>query len=147
MTEPLELEEEHEGADLCLCCLAPTRPVGLFCDDCGAPLGFIATALPFERTLAEGFLLRRAIQEPRHLLTVVGIWCIFGGYTVLGGIWVMVVWDLARTFGIAGLQGLISIETFGLMGFVVIGLLGVVQVTRNYIIHLRRSGGADQEPD
>ena len=48
-----------------------------FCAGCGAPLTSFASTQPFERTLAEGFAYRQAVESPRKLIVVAGIWLIF----------------------------------------------------------------------
>jgi hypothetical protein len=43
---------------------------------------------PFERLFAEGFIYRQAADRPRSLITVLGVWFIFG-MLALGGLLVM----------------------------------------------------------
>jgi ribosomal protein L40E len=64
--------------ELCLHCVTPHDPTADFCRSCGAPLTSFAATLPFERTLAEGFAYRQAVEQPRKLIVVAGIWFIFG---------------------------------------------------------------------
>lgn len=55
-----------------------------FCGSCGAPLTTFASTLPFERTLAEGYAYRQAVESPRKLIVVLGIWMIFLPLAITG---------------------------------------------------------------
>ncbi len=124
-------EDRAEGAELCLCCLGETRPAANFCHRCGAPQGFLATALPYQKILAEGFFHRRAIQDPRNRVTVIGVWLVFG-QMALGGCWMT--WQLLGL----GSPGLLFRDgsLLGALAWSVttgaIGVAGLVQVTLNY---------------
>ena len=74
---PLETE-------LCLHCVTPHDPTADFCRSCGAPLTSFAATLPFERTLAEGFAYRQAVEQPRKLIVVAGIWILFVAMGAVG---------------------------------------------------------------
>ena len=67
-----------EGADLCIGCLHPVRPGSELCIMCGAPHGALSGILPLLRVLAEGYVLRQAVQNPPSWFSVFGVWVIFG---------------------------------------------------------------------
>jgi hypothetical protein len=72
-----EEEESGEADDLCTACLTPYGRLAYFCPRCGAPINTFASTLPFERTLAEGYAYRQAVESPRKFIVVAGIWVIF----------------------------------------------------------------------
>lgn len=69
-----ELEEEQ----LCTSCTTPNPTTAHFCAKCGAPLSSFASIAPFEHLFAEGFIYRAAAERPRRLITVIGVWVLFG---------------------------------------------------------------------
>ena len=69
---------EPREEQLCTSCAAPNEPTADFCVKCGAPLSSFSMIAPFERLFAEGFIYRQAADRPRSLITVLGIWFIFG---------------------------------------------------------------------
>ncbi|WP_367873991.1 hypothetical protein [Luteolibacter sp. Populi] len=73
-----------DGRDICLNCMAPYGPLMDFCAGCGAPLTSFASTQPFERTLAEGYAYRQAVESPRKLIVVAGIWLIFVPMAIAG---------------------------------------------------------------
>lgn len=135
-TEYVE-DGDEVAVELCCCCVKPVAPGANFCGGCGAPLNFFATTLPYQRILAEGFFLRRAISEPRSMLTVAGVWVFFSGYLAMGGIAVAERWweqhptarleDFAEWLMMAG-------YAFGAAG---IGIAALLQVTWNYVRYVR----------
>lgn len=72
--EPIPPTEQ----ELCPQCLEQNRPGTNFCWNCGAPLSAYAATGPFERLFAEGNAYRRATEQPRRPIVVLGIWLIFG---------------------------------------------------------------------
>ncbi|BDS08226.1 hypothetical protein NT6N_32660 [Oceaniferula spumae] len=136
------LEDELDGPDLCLCCLSPVKHAANFCSDCGAPLGFLAATIPYQRVLAEGYLYRRAIQSPKSILTVSGIWLIFGTQMIVG------YWGLRNIIPqLSMVRSLLDTVFVGMQllssGWFFIGLAGVIMVTLNYTKHIRTSHQAD----
>jgi hypothetical protein len=80
-TEPEQSSEkpsETEEKQLCVSCVFPNDPEAHFCAKCGAPLSSYAATGPFERIFAEGHVYRQAVERPRRLIVVIGIWMIFG---------------------------------------------------------------------
>jgi hypothetical protein len=69
---------ESDEKQLCTSCMTPNEPTAHFCIKCGAPLSSFATFAPFERLFAEGFIYRQAVDSPRKMIVVLGIWLIFG---------------------------------------------------------------------
>lgn len=76
---------------------------------------------PFERLLAEGFIYRRAAEQPRRLITVIGIWVLFGvpGLTCLLFAAMSDVPEMAGT-AVLGIMPIISLAM-------------IWKTTRNYI--------------
>ena len=70
--------EESCEKKLCPGCLAPNDPSANFCVKCGAPLTPYAAIGPFESIQAQGYIYRRAAEQPARLIVVIGIWVIFG---------------------------------------------------------------------
>ncbi len=86
-SEPEISEQAPGGLDekqLCLNCVFPNETEAHFCANCGAPLSSYAATGPFERIFAEGHVYRQAVEQPRSLVVVVGIWVIFGVPALLG---------------------------------------------------------------
>ena len=84
-----DLPELHEE-QLCTSCTEPNEPSADFCVKCGAPLSSYSMIAPFERLFAEGFIYRQAADRPRNLITVLGVWFIFG-MVALGGLTMIVI--------------------------------------------------------
>ncbi|MEP4078973.1 hypothetical protein [Haloferula sp.] len=125
-----------EGADLCIGCLYPVRPGSQLCVKCGAPHGELAGFLPLTRVLAEGYVYRQAVQNPRSWISVAGIWMLFGVH-VIGG--------FAVTLLMQGPIGWYWGQIIVLLGFIVgpvalalFALFGIVQSTCNYLMRGRR---------
>ena len=72
-----DLPGPHEE-QICTSCVALNEPSAGFCLKCGAPLSSFSMITPFERLFAEGFIYREAANRPRKLITVLGVWFIFG---------------------------------------------------------------------
>ncbi len=70
--------QEPGESQLCVCCVLPNETSANFCSACGAPLNSYAATGPFERLFAEGHAYRQAVQRPRSLIVVMGVWMIFG---------------------------------------------------------------------
>lgn len=137
-TRNVKLDDDcSDGVEMCLCCLAPTRPAANFCDDCGAPLGFIGATLPFEQILAEGFILRRAVHTPRSPLTLVGILLIFGTNFLVSAAMAVVAWKDGRSA--ESEVALLPVLVFA--GAMSIYAWGVILAARNYA-RFRREGAA-----
>ncbi len=88
---------EPEEKQLCTSCAAPNEPERHFCLKCGAPLSSFSTIAPFEHLFAEGFIYREAVERPRRLMTVLGVWLLFG-MMVLGTLAGLVLWGRPVTF-------------------------------------------------
>jgi quinol-cytochrome oxidoreductase complex cytochrome b subunit len=83
---------------------------------------------PFERLFAEGFIYRQAADHPRSLITVLGVWFIFG-VLGLGGL-IMIIAATQSTVG-----GLVATIVAVLFGAAMIGvsLAMIWKTTRNYL--------------
>lgn len=133
-------DERRDGADLCPSCLAEVWPDMSLCHRCGAPQDFIAGSLPFLRVLAEGYIYRRAVTEPRSMWSVAGVWVIFGGLIVQGA---GPVWTVAESITRDG--SLLSVFAVKVLPFLVVaigavtlGVAGIWQCTRNYVAYRRK---------
>lgn len=122
--------EPPEEQLLCTSCAAPNRPSAHFCIKCGAPLSSYAMIAPFERLFAEGFIYRRATEHPRNLITVSGIWFIFG-MMALGGL-IIAIFSITSDAGPGTAIGLMLGSAL-MIGSLVI----IVKTTRNYLINNR----------
>ena len=133
-----------EAEELCLCCLTPVPPAANFCRKCLAPTGFIAGTMPFEQVLAEGFVYHRAVQRPRSLMSVIGIWIIFAGHVVTGWLFLSAYWE---TRGFANDLGDHLVQFQFLAGgcLILVGVAGIWQTTLNYLRRERVSFEEDDE--
>jgi zinc-ribbon domain len=123
---------------LCTCCAAPNRPTANFCAKCGAPLNPLVMISPFERLFSEGFIYRQATEHPRKLITVLGIWFLFG-MVALGGLMITIL-AVSASMDLATL-----IEVILGSAIIAFSLLIILKTTRNYLIRNRiehhQSGG------
>jgi zinc-ribbon domain len=123
-SDSLQPLPEQEEKQLCTNCAAPNEPSVHFCVKCGAPLSSFATFAPFERILAEGFIYRQAANCPRSLITVLGVWLIFG-FTALTGL------SLLSFVSNSGDGGTIMGVVFG-VPMILFSLVMIWKTTRNY---------------
>ena len=84
-----DLPGPHEE-QICTSCAAPNESSADFCRKCGAPLSSFSMIAPFERLFAEGFIYREAANRPRKLITVLGVWFVFGMMASVGLIMIIV---------------------------------------------------------
>ena len=122
-----DLPEPHEE-QLCTSCAAPNEPTADFCVRCGAPLSSFSMIAPFERLFAEGFIYRQAAGHPRSMITVLGVWFIFG-MLALGGLLIMSM-GFQSTGG--GLVATIVAIVFG-AAILAVSLTMIWKTTRNYL--------------
>jgi len=129
MIDESEDDNNHSGPDLCIHCLKPVGHNANFCIHCRAPLGFLAGAVPYYSVFAEGFILRTAVTHPRNLMTVLGVWIIFGNYLIMGLalLWVslsvsLILRDSWVTYYLLAMYA----------GMVLVGASGVIRCTRNF---------------
>ena len=130
-------EERPDGVDLCIHCLEPVGYHAHFCIHCRAPQGFLAATVPYISVFAEGFIWRTAVCSPRHWLSVVGIWFVFGCYmlTGIGGLsWVY--YEGFSSFSSWGEYCFAAIN----VGLVVLGGGGIIRSTVNYFRYKRGMG-------
>jgi hypothetical protein len=69
--------EMDEGGALCPHCLAPVDDLDHFCPACARPITSHATIDPMGQVYSAGHAYRQATESPK-LITVIGIWLIFG---------------------------------------------------------------------
>ncbi|MEM1083381.1 MAG: hypothetical protein AAGI48_04620 [Verrucomicrobiota bacterium] len=124
-------DERLEGADLCICCLFPVRPGSDLCLKCGAPHGALAGFFPLTRVLAEGYILRQAVQRPRSLWSVAGIWVLYFPQAALGLVVLPVLKEpIALSWEWAGyLLGYVV----GVLANTLLGLAAMMQSVHNYL--------------
>jgi membrane protein CcdC involved in cytochrome C biogenesis len=119
--------EPHEE-QLCTSCAARNEPSADFCVKCGAPLSSFSMIAPFERLFAEGFIYRQAADRPRNLVTVIGVWFIFG-MMALGSLIFMVA--IFQSTG-DGLVATIIATVFG-TALLAFSIAMIWKTTRNYL--------------
>jgi hypothetical protein len=119
--------EPHEE-QLCTSCAAPNDPAADFCVKCGAPLSSFSMIAPFERLFAEGFIYRQAAGRPRSLITVLGVWFLFG-ILALGSLLVMALPFQSKG---GGLVATVVTVVFGAFFFAV-SFVMIWKTTRNYL--------------
>jgi hypothetical protein len=85
----------------------PNEPETHFCVKCGAPLTSYASTGPFEHLFAEGRVYRQAAERPRSFIVVLGIWIIFGAFSLTG--LVLVALNRDGSFGDAVLGALLIV--------------------------------------
>jgi hypothetical protein len=83
---------------------------------------------PFERLFAEGFIYRQAADHPRKLITVLGVWFIFG-IMASGGLIIMTI--AFQSMGV-GLIATITGVAFG-AAIIAFSLAMIWKTTRNYL--------------
>lgn len=69
--------DDGTGIDLCPSCLQGVPYPDTLCPHCGAPVCGTAGMAPWERTLAEGFIYRSAVANPRKRIVLTGVWLLF----------------------------------------------------------------------
>jgi len=75
---------EGEEKLLCCCCMSPNESSAYFCANCGAPLGWFSTLGPFESAFSEGYIVRRATENPHSPIILIGVWLIFFPLITIG---------------------------------------------------------------
>jgi len=85
-----EITLAEDGADLCIHCLKPVGYNASFCNHCRAPLSFLAGNVPYYSVFAQGFIFRTAVQEPKNLTTVLGVWAMFGYMASYGALFAVI---------------------------------------------------------
>ncbi len=83
MTED-ELNNQEMDIELCLGCLYANEPGTHFCSKCNTPLSSLATIGPWERLQAQRHIYANAASNPQRLISVIGIWLIFGNMFLMG---------------------------------------------------------------
>ncbi len=78
-------EDDGTGIDLCPSCLQGVPYADSLCPHCGAPISGTAGMAPWERTLAEGFIYRSAVANPRKPIVLIGVWLVFLPVLVTNG--------------------------------------------------------------
>jgi ribosomal protein L40E len=115
-----EMNDDQEKA-LCTSCMASNEPSAHFCAKCGAPLTPYAATGPFESILAEGHVYRQAVEKPRNLVVVLGMWLIFGMIALGAVVMLFVGRDVGFEYLIAG-------------AFLLpVSLIMIWKTTRNYL--------------
>lgn len=120
---------DADGADLCIHCLKPIGQHACFCIHCRAPLSFLAGTVSYYSVLAEGFIYRTAVQQPKRLFVVIGVWAVFGSMAISGG---MLVW-LYHTLGDYMAAWVIMFYQLLHGLYTLIGISGVYQSTMNFL--------------
>ncbi len=110
---------------LCPHCMEPTDPISHFCQSCGGPVSQHATIDPLGQIYAQGHAYRNSTGRPTRLLTVIGVWLIFGTQVPL--------------LGFAGMANPLGDPAVSLFAIVLAGIYGVFtyKTTSRYIRALR----------
>lgn len=116
--------------DLCVHCLEVVGHHANFCIHCRAPLGFLAGTVPYYSVFAEGFILRTAVCKPRNLITVIGVWFIFGNYLLMGFWLAWYAFPESLTLTKNWTHWYFT-AIYG--GMTAIGLVGIIRCTSNYV--------------
>jgi len=131
----MENSGQNENPAICPSCLTPNKAFEAFCQNCGAPIGGIATLDPIQSIHTQGFMLRKAVDERPRLIVLVGMWILFFP-ALLGSVYAAS--RLIRVGG--GLANFIFFWAFVGLGYASIVIL--YRVTKNYV---RNSKADDQE--
>ena len=124
-----EITLDEDGADLCIHCLKPVGEHAAFCIHCRAPLGFLAGSVSYYSVIAEGFIYRTAVQQPKRLSVVIGVWVIFGFMAISGAfsVYAFHLWaEYYKEWIVTYFQLM-----YGL--YSVIGVSAIYQSTMNYL--------------
>ena len=122
-------EPEESFLDDPILCVHCTRTIpwdANLCIHCKAPQNFIASADPYQRIHAEGFILRTAAEKPRSWWTVIGIWLLVGTWSIP----VFIASWLAWQFG--GLTRSFNPTSLGPLVIAAAGTVLVVKTTVNF---------------
>ena len=121
-------EIDPEAENLCPGCLHTVEYDQLLCGHCGSPQDFLSATIPYISVLAEGYVYQKAITSPQHWLSVAGIWMIFGTFVLFGCFTLTEVWSSRAFFDRLELTCQAALG----IGFVTVGLRGVLCSTRNF---------------
>ncbi|GAB4108182.1 MAG: hypothetical protein Kow00105_14440 [Phycisphaeraceae bacterium] len=112
--------EEFEQM-LCPHCMEPADPISHFCPSCGGPISQHATIDPMGQIYAQGHAYRNSTGRPTRLMTVIGVWLIFGTQIPL--------------LGFAGIANPLGDPAVSLFSLVLAGIYGVFvyKTTSRYI--------------
>ncbi|MEM7143734.1 MAG: hypothetical protein AAF591_01285 [Verrucomicrobiota bacterium] len=77
LSEPPDSDSPFQKV-LCPACLELVYENAVLCPHCRASQSFLGGTLPYESIFAEGFIYRRAANNPQSPVVVLGIWIIFG---------------------------------------------------------------------
>jgi len=88
-------EDDGTGIDLCPSCLQGVPYADSLCPHCGAPISGTAGMAPWERTLAEGFIYRSAVANPRKPIVLIGVWSVFLPVLISNGF--VIGWEFQRS--------------------------------------------------
>ena len=127
MENDIAPEPSDEPTPICISCLEAVDESTVFCPDCRAPLSYIASSVPFYDIFAEGFIYRKAIEKPQSLISLIGVWVIFGFFAIIAFGYFMMADFKSESEG----EVVLYIGTGIFFG--VIGVIGVCRCTGNYI--------------
>jgi hypothetical protein len=135
--EAAEVESDvppNGEAALCTCCLFPNLPESRWCKRCGAPTSPLTGVLMPDAAISTGFVYRRAVETPFKAVLLYGVWLHF-----FPGLLINIV--IVRAIFANINAGMIEFIIFWLaiLGCLICGSV-LYRVTRNYVLHLRRTG-------
>ena len=131
-----EVEDEDFSIELCPGCLNENKPGTHFCGKCGSPLSTFAATAPWERIEAERHIYANAASNPRKIISLIGIWLIFGNMFWMGTFLVIMVFpglienEISELIGPALDHIVLGIVAGGFFAFV--GGYVTIRTTVNY---------------
>jgi hypothetical protein len=110
----------------CVSCLAQNAQSAPFCQQCGAPIGAMATVDPVQTIQTEGFLLRKALEGRPKPIVFLGLWILYLPMLLAGA-------GIAIYMIVNG-RGLAAFVFFWAgMGLASFGFFVLYRATRNYL--------------
>jgi hypothetical protein len=106
---PSETTEPETLPVICPSCLTPNSANQHFCQKCGTPLTSHAEIDPMGQIFAQGDVFRKAIDNPRRPIVIVGMWLICGPNAIF--LTSLTVWTLTRPF-VERFKGIQDVLTF-----------------------------------
>lgn len=127
----MEKEQQDKDIEIELCpgCLNENIPGTHFCNRCGSPLSSFAAIGPWERIQAERHIYANAASNPQSLISLLGIWLIFGGMFGIGiALSVILLFEWPDLYVYGALWELLMIPFL-----IFVGGFVTIRTTRNYI--------------
>lgn len=155
MTDSSDQHTHHEPEQveqmLCPHCMEPVDPISHFCNACGGPISAHAAIDPMGQVYSAGHAYRNSTNRPTKLITVLGIWLIFGPQVPLLILIALIAMQPHAKGSIVNGQIYDTVDPFGnlttillCLGVVMIYCLIIYKSTRGYIRTQRQAKGLCQ---